>query len=129
MTRRPRTSPLFPSAPLFHSIAFPPAPSCFPVSPPLGARHRLERTAEGESPPAFHFHESDERTSPGNEVDLDASNAEAMRDDFPASRLQVTDRLRFGGQAALMARVRPIPWITANAARHSSKLATGSQRP
>ena len=61
-------------------------------------------------------------TAPGDQVQLDAADAKAMRDDLPAAGLEITDRLLFTGKAALVARVGPVRWIAVNAARHDEKI-------
>jgi len=44
-------------------------------------------------------------TAPGDQVQLDPADAKAMRDDLPASRLEVADRLLLPREPALM------PWV------------------
>ena len=46
--------------------------------------------------------------APGDQVQLDATDPKPMREDFPAARLEVTDRLLFTGEPPLMPRVAPV---------------------
>src|SRR5207237_7278749 len=96
---------------------------------PFGARHRLERTSKGHSAPRLHLDEGDQMAAPGDEVELDAAYAKAVRDDVPTLRLEKTDGLLFTGQPALMAGICPIRWIAVNAARHGVKVASESLVP
>src|SRR5438094_581237 len=57
--------------------------------------------------PHLHFEERDQPAAAGDEVDLSAPHAEAVRDDVPPLRLQVGDRLLLTGEAILVALVRP----------------------
>ena len=89
----------------------------------LGAGDGLERTAEGGPPPRLHFEEGNQVAAPRDKVQLDPSNAKAVRDDLPTAGLQVTDRLLFTGQSSLLTRVAPMFRVAVNAARHAPKLA------
>ena len=93
---------------------------------PFPSRHGFERTAERESSADFHFHEGDETAAPGDEIDLDSTDAKAMRQDFPATTLKITHRLLFTGEAAPMTRVFPIRGIAVDATRHGDNLGAGS---
>jgi hypothetical protein len=103
--------PIHPTAGRFHYL------------PPFTGGDRLERTPEGDPAAHFHFDKGDERATPRDEVDLDATHAKAMADDVPAARLQVTDGLFFTGEPPLVARVRPGCWIAVNTIGHGHKLA------
>src|SRR6266487_4521908 len=70
-----------------------------PVDPAPGDLHHLA--------PHLHFEERDQPAAAGNEVDLSAPHAEAVRDDVPPLGLQVGDRLLLTGEAILVALVRP----------------------
>ena len=89
----------------------------------LGAGDGLERTAEGGPPPRLHFEEGNQVAAPRDKVQLDPSNAKAVRDDLPTAGLQVTDRLLFTGQSSLLTRIAPMFRVAVNAARHAQKLA------
>ena len=93
---------------------------------PFPSRHRFEWTAERESTADFHFDEGDETAAPGDEIDLDSTNAKPMRHDFPATALKIANRLFFTGEPSPMARVTPIRRIAVNAARHGDKLSVVS---
>ena len=68
----------------------------------FSSRHRFERTAERQSAADFHFDEGDETTAPGDEIDLDSTNAKPMRHDFPATALKIANRLFFTGEPSPM---------------------------
>src|SRR5205085_949088 len=85
-------------------------------------------TSKGHSAPRLHLDEGDQMPAPGDEVELDAAYAKAVRDDVPTLRLEKTDGLLFTGQPALMAGICPIRWIAVNAARHGVKVASEAPR-
>jgi hypothetical protein len=60
--------------------------------------------------------------APGDEVQLDAPHPKAMRHHFPASGLEITDRLFFTGEPSLVAGICPRGWIAVDAVRHGDKL-------
>src|SRR5439155_15369783 len=66
-----------------------PAPGDLHHLAPLLPRHRLEWRPEPLPAPHFHFEERDQPAAAGDEVDLSAPHAEAVRDDVPPLGLQV----------------------------------------
>src|SRR5438874_5505628 len=98
-----------------------PHPRRFHYLAPLGTRYRLERTPECRAAAGFDLEERNQMTSPGDHVQLDAADPKPMRDDLPASGLEVTDRLLLAGEPPLMPRVAPIRRIAMNAAGHAQE--------
>src|SRR2546429_7627970 len=84
----------------------------------LCPRHRFKRAAECRPASCFHFYECHQAPAPRNEIELDSSNAEAMRHDLPTAALEIADRLLFTREPALTPRVGPIGWIAVHTARH-----------
>ena len=89
--------------------------------PPLGTGHCLEWTPKCCAPPSLDLNKGDQTTAPSDQVQFDAADAKPVRDDFPASRLEVPDRLFLPVETPLVPRVRPIRWIAMNAARHAQE--------
>src|SRR2546426_966808 len=88
----------------------------------LRPRHGLERAAECRAAARFDFKESHQVTPPGDEVQLDAADPEAVRHDVPSAALEVLDRLLFTGESSPMAGICPTGRIAVHSARHEMKL-------
>lgn len=101
------------------TVSVHPDPCRFHYLSALRTSHGFERASKCRAAPGFDLDEGNQMPSPGHQIQLDAADPKAMRNDIPATTLEKADGKLFAGEAPLMTGIGPARWIAVNTARHA----------